>query len=152
MTTDPMPRRLGAHAAALFFFGCLTGALVAAAMSGKIDANPQSMLSAHLNGIQGCFWLVALGWTWSWHSLGDSAQRWLFRLSALAAWSNWLVTILKSFLQVHGIDLTGDPANDAIFALLNSTVVLPTLAGGGLWAWGLRHHLWPAADGASPRS
>jgi hypothetical protein len=152
MTTDPMPRRLGAHAATLFLCGCLTGTLVAAAMGGKLDASPQSMLSAHLNGLQGCFWLVALGWTWSWHALGDSAQRWLFRLSVLAAWFNWLVTILKSFLHVHGVSPTGEPANDAIFALLNSTVVLPTLVSGGLWAWGLRHHLWPAGEGTSPPS
>jgi hypothetical protein len=31
----------------------------------------------------------------------------------------------------------GDPANNAVAALLHSVVVLPSLVGAAAWAWGL---------------
>ncbi len=57
---------------------------------------------------------------------------------ALAAWANWLVTLIASFLGVNGLDYTGNRANDIIAFLLQSLVVLPTLVGSGFWAWGFK--------------
>ena len=48
------------------------------------------------------------------------------------------MTFLKAIPSVHGVGLTGDPTNDAVFGVLTVLVVLPTLAACGLWIWGLR--------------
>ncbi|MCP4807994.1 MAG: hypothetical protein GY913_32065 [Proteobacteria bacterium] len=56
----------------------------------------------------------------------------------LAAYANWLVTLIKSGPAVHSVGYLGEPVNDVVFGVLTVLVVLPTLAASGLWVWGLR--------------
>ena len=44
---------------------------------------------------------------------------------------------MASVLGVTGLEYTRDPANNAVAALLQIVVVLPSLVGAGAWAWGL---------------
>src|SRR6266508_957817 len=47
----------------------------------------------------------------------------------------WMIAVV---LGVTGLEYTrGDPANNAVAALLHSVVVLPSLVGAAAWAWGL---------------
>ena len=55
-----------------------------------------------------------------------------------ANFANWGVTCVKAWLRVSGVDLIGQPANDAIFLTLTATVVLPALAAAGAWVYGFR--------------
>lgn len=114
-----------------------TGGLLAAAMTGKIDADAKEISSAHLNAIFGCLWLIALAVTLPMLSFGERGQRRLVWTTAVAAYGNWLITVVKSFLHVAGVDVTGDRTNDAVFAALNAFVVLPAFASSIAWAYGL---------------
>jgi len=131
------PQRLAAAAALLFLIGAFTGIVASAAMVGKLDAHGGSMLAAHLNGLMGCFWILGLAFTWQWVKLGDTLTIWLARLTVIAAYANWGVTVLKSFMKVTGIDYTGDGNNDFIFGILTVSVVIPTILSAFLWTWGL---------------
>ncbi len=136
-----MPRQLATAAGILFFLGAVTGILVSAAMTGKIDASGPAMLASHLNALMGCFWLVCVALTWQWTELSAQGTAWLVRSTWIAAYANWLVTLVKALLKVHGIDFIGEAANDVIFGALTLTVVLPTLASSWLWMQGLRRGL-----------
>jgi hypothetical protein len=57
---------------------------------------------------------------------------------AIPAWSNWLVTLIASFLGVRGLEYTGDMKNNAIALALQVFVVLPTLVACSFWVWGFR--------------
>lgn len=147
--TNPLAaatRHLSFAAALLFFIGGLNGILVSGAMTGTLDANPDFMLAAHLNALLGCFWLLGVAWTLPRVRLGTTGVIWLCRLTMLAAWSNWLVTLVKALVKVQGIAYLGEGANDGVHTILLLTVVLPTLLASGLWAWGLR----PGAPHSEP--
>ena len=137
-TTGDPGDRLPFAAALLFFVGGLNGILVSLSMTSQLDANPDFMLAAHLNALMGCFWILGLAWTLPRVRLSSGGLLWLCRLTVLAAWANWLVTLVKALLDVQGIAYLGEGANDGIHTALVITVVLPTLASSGLWAWGLR--------------
>ena len=136
----PLPeeaRLLTRNAAILLCAGMATGALVSFAMTGKIPADPHMMLASHLNAILGCLWMVAVAWSLPMTRLEEAGRRRLALAVTVANTSNWLITLVKAFLKVSGVDLIGEPANDAVFAALTLFVVLPSFAAAGAWAWSL---------------
>jgi len=138
MNYEKDARALCFAAALLFLIAALTGLLVAAAMTGKIDANGHFMLASHLNALLGCFWLLGLAFTLKWVRLSDKSTALLLISAVVSAYANWLVTLIKAFVKVQGIDFTGEGRNDAIFITLTLLVVIPTLVSAGLWVQGLR--------------
>ncbi|WP_240486700.1 hypothetical protein [Hyalangium minutum] len=139
-TSAPLPAaRLMAHAAAwLMLLGLLTGGYVSSAMTGKLPADPHMALAAHLNALMGTFFLLGVAWTLPMLRYGPVGQQRLAWLVIVANFSNWAVTGVKAWLRVSGVDLIGQPANDAIFLTLTATVVLPALAAAGAWVYGFR--------------
>ena len=129
-------RLLGASAAVLFGAGLLTGAYVAAAMTGQLAVNPQAALASHLNALMGTFLLVSVAWSLPMLRYGLAGQRRLAWTFIVACFANWLVTAVKAAIHVPGIQLLGSAANDAVFAVLQLTVVLPSLAGAVGWIVG----------------
>lgn len=124
-------------AAVLLLIGFATGGLLAGAMTGKVTADAHAVLAAHLNAVLGCFWLASVAATLPLVGFEERGARRLVLLTALPAYANWLITTIKAFLRVSGVELMGKGPNDAIFAALNVFVVLPSFAAAGVWAWGL---------------
>lgn len=117
----------------------VTGIWAAAALTGKVRVGiPHLALAAHLNGLLGGLWLVAVAWTFDFLSYDAKGLRRLAYVVAVAAWANWLVTLIASFFGVNGLEYTGAPDNDTVAFLLQTLVVIPTLIGAGLWAWGFK--------------
>ena len=136
----PLPAaRLMAHAAAwLMLVGLLTGGYVSSAMTGKVPADPHMALAAHLNALMGTFFLLGVAWTLPMLRYGPVGQRRLAWAVIIANFANWAVTCVKAWLRVSGVDLVGQPANDAVFITLTLSVVLPSLAAAAAWVYGFR--------------
>lgn len=136
----PLPAaRLMAHAAAwLMLVGLLTGGYVSSAMTGKVPADPHMALAAHLNALMGTFFLLGVAWTLPMLRYGAVGQQRLAWAVIIANFANWAVTCVKAWLRVSGVDLIGQPANDAIFITLTLSVVLPSLAAAAAWVYGFR--------------
>ncbi|MSP74472.1 MAG: hypothetical protein EXR76_20280 [Myxococcales bacterium] len=140
-----LARLMARSAAVLLLVGLLTGALVAFAMTGKLDAEPHAMLAAHLNAILGTFWILGVAFTLPMLSFGAKGKRHLAALVIFANASNWLITLVKSLLGVVGVSLSGDGANDSVYVALNLAVVLPSLLAAFCWIRGLSGSPTPAA-------
>lgn len=140
MKTETMiRRRLAASGAILFAIGMLTGIWSAAAITGKVTVGmPRLALAAHLNGLLGGLWLVAVAWTFEFLHYDVKGLRRLALAVTIPAWANWLVTLVASFFGVNGLEYTANRANNVIAFLLQTLVVIPTLVGAGLWAWGFK--------------
>lgn len=123
--------------ATLLIISFATGGLLAAAMSGKVSADSHVILAAHLNALFGCFWLCALAFTLPLTRFGELGAKRLVFLTAIPAYANWLITLVKAFFHVAGVALNGNTHNDAVFAALNVFVVLPSLGAAVVWAYGL---------------
>jgi (hydroxyamino)benzene mutase len=136
--TSPVARRMAHAAAWLMLVGLLTGGYVSAAMTGKVPADPQMALAAHLNALMGTFFLLGVAWTLPMLSYGPVGQLRLAWAVIVANWANWAITCVKAWLRVSGVDLIGQPANDAVFGALTLTVVLPALVAAGAWVYGFR--------------
>ena len=76
--------------------------------------------------------------------LGDRGTGWLCRLTVIASFSSWAITLIKSFLGVNGVTFTGETANDIVHGFLLLLVVIPSFAASGLWVLGL----WPGRQGS----
>jgi hydroxylaminobenzene mutase len=138
MDVDVLRRRLAWAGAWLFAVGMITGLWAAAVLTGKVAvAIPRLALAAHLNGLLGGLWLIAVASTLDSLRYGDTGRLRLAWLVTVPAWGNWLITLIASVLGVTGLEYTRDTANNAIAALLHSLVVLPSLVGATAWAWGL---------------
>jgi hypothetical protein len=132
-------KRLAASGAILFAVGMVTGLWFAAVLTHKVSFGDANLArAAHLNGLLGGLWLVAVAWTFDFLSYDAKGLRRLAIAVGLAAWANWLVTLIASFFGVTGLEYTGNRANDVVAFLLQTLVVIPTLIGAGLWAWGFR--------------
>ncbi len=139
MTANPVQRRLAMAGAMLFFIGMLTGLWSAAALTGLVKVGiPHLALAAHLNGILGGLWLIAVAWTLEFLHYGLKGQRRLAFGVGVAAWSNWLITLTASLLGVTGLMYNGHRGNDVIALLLQTLVVIPSLVACGFWVWGFR--------------
>lgn len=130
-------QRLAQAGAWLFLVGLVTGLWAAAVLTGAVTVPiPRLALAAHLNGLLGGLWLIAVAWTLDFLRYGERGRRRLAVLVLVATWGNWLITSIASVLGVRGLEYTGVLANDVIAALLQLFVVLPALAGAGVWAFG----------------
>ncbi len=132
----PVARLLGRSAALLIFGSLLTGFFVAAAMTGKVPADPHAALASHLNALLGGFWILGLAWSLPLLGYGEKGLTRLAWLTIAPNYANWLVTALKAFWKVAGVDFVGEGKNDTIFGLLSVLVVVPSLAAAGAWAYG----------------
>lgn len=131
-------RRLAFFAAILFVLSGLTGLPIGAARTGSLDADAGTLLGAHSVAIIGALWLLGVAWSLPLVRLSERATKLLVTSVPVATYANWLVTTGKAFLHVKGVALDGNPANDAVLVLLTLFVVVPTMTGCILWAWGLR--------------
>ena len=139
MSDNTVQKRLAAGGALLLLIGMLTGLWAAAALTGLVKVGiPHLALAAHLNGILGGLWMIAVAWTLDFLHYGQRGKNRLALGVGLAAWSNWLVTLGASFLGVNGLIYSGDHANDLIAVLLQTLVVVPSLIVSGFWVWGFR--------------
>jgi len=139
MACELLRRRLVRLGAWLFVIGLITGLWAAAVLTEQVKVPiPRLALAAHLNGLLGGLWLIAVASTLDLLRYGERGLRRLAWLVSIAAWSNWLITLVASVLGVRGLEYTNDPANNAVAALLQVFVVLPSLLGAGAWAVGMR--------------
>lgn len=134
-TTEAHARLLGRSAAMLIVIALLTGFLVAAAMTGKVDADVHAMLASHLNALLGAFWMLGVAWSLPLLRLDARGMTRLAWLTIVPNYANWLVTAVKAFLKVAGVEASADGRNNLVFGLLTALVVLPSLAGAVLWVW-----------------
>ena len=133
----PLPaRELTRNAAVLMALGLLTGVFVAAAMTGRADADAHAALASHLNALLGCFWMVAVAYSMPMLRYGETGLRRLVWVTTLANFSNWFITALKAFLKVSGVAATGESKNDFVFGLLTVFVVVPSFVAVGAWVYG----------------
>ncbi len=139
-------RALMKRAAWLFLLAMITGAWAGVVMTqGKaigldLPIHPRHerlVLAAHLNGLLGTFWILGVMITLDATRLSEAGRAWLKRLTLLAAYGNWLVTLIASFLDVRGLAFDSDAKNNLIAGLLQVFVVIPTLTAAALWVVGL---------------
>ena len=136
MTPLPAARLLTRNAAVLMAIGLATGIFVAAAMTRKVDAEAHAALASHLNALLGCFWMVAVAYSMPMLRYGEAGQARLAWLTTLPNFANWIITALKAFLRVSGVDATGELKNDLVFGLLTAFVVIPSFLAAGAWVYG----------------
>ena len=123
----------------LFFAGLVTGSWAAAVLTDIVAISiPRLALAAHLNGLLGGLWCVAVAATLPHIRYGETGRRRLSGAVATATWANWIITLVASGLGVRGLSYGGSPANDIVAALLQVFVVIPSLIAAAAWAHGLR--------------
>jgi hydroxylaminobenzene mutase len=137
MSQNLTQKRLAMAGALLFLVGMLTGLWSAVALTGKVKVGiPHLALAAHLNGLLGGLWLIAVAWTFRFLRYGEKGLTRLGVAVAVPAWANLIVTLIASFLGVNGLEYTGQHANDLVAILLQTSVVLPTLIASAFWVYG----------------
>ncbi len=137
MPIDLLGQRLARAGAWLLTVGMATGVWAGLVLTETIKVPiPRLALAAHLNAILGAFWLIAVSSTLDRLRYGATGRQRLALGVALAAWANWLITLIASALGVRGLEYTSDPANNVIAALLQVFVVLPSLVAAAAWAVG----------------
>ncbi len=132
-----LQRRTAGLGAGLLVIAFATGGLLAAAMTKRVDADVHEIVAAHENAILGALWLIALALTLPLVPFGAVGRRRLVWATVVPAYANWLITTVKAFFHVTGVDLTGDRANDVVFAALDALVVLPSFVAAIAWTYGL---------------
>lgn len=138
MLMESLSRRLAFHGALLLFLGMAYGLVIVGVMTGALPGTPQMTLGAHLNALFGAFWLWGASWSVTHVRLGRRGLRLLYGSTLVGAYANWLIAAAKAIPGAWAIQLTGDRANDLLFLLRIGLVVVPSLVGPGLLAWGLR--------------
>ena len=138
ISSNPLSRKdiqlqLVKNAALLIAFALLTGLYMSLVAMKIIDAEFQTVLSAHLNALLGSFWLLGVGWSLSFCQAPLEQLKQMSRLMILANWSNWFFTLIKAHLHVAGIQMTADWINNSILIALTLFVVLPALY--ACWIW-----------------
>ena len=102
-----------------------------------IDADFQTVLSAHLNALLGCFWLLGVGWSLQFfYGIFSRTQR-MIRFMVLANYANWFLTLIKAHFHVAGIQLDSNRVNNLVLGALTLFVVLPALLSTWMWIQGL---------------
>ncbi|MEP1035095.1 hypothetical protein [Ekhidna sp.] len=125
-------------AAILFLLGLLTGIYVTMVATGKIEGNIGASLAAHLNGIIGAMILLSLILILPGIKYGHGYKRAMILMFIISNYANWLITLIKSFLQVEGIAIVYNSlSNNIIHVALVILVVIPALTGGTMWAFGI---------------
>ena len=135
--TDVLRHRVERAGAWLFAVGLVTGIWAAVVLTGKVVVPiPRLALAAHLNGLLGGLWLVAVAATLDRLRYGLAGRHRLALVVILATWANWLITLIASVVGVRGLEYTSDASNNVIAVLLQLFVVLPSLLAALAWAWG----------------
>jgi hypothetical protein len=137
MTADQASRTLLRNAALLIVIGLLTGILLGAAMTDKLDADVHAVVAAHLNALLGCFWMAAVAYSMPMLRFGDRGRARMVWLVTVPNFANWAVTLVKSFLKVAGVAPDDNASNNGIFGALTLLVVIPSLLAAIVWLWGL---------------
>ncbi len=135
--TPQLQRKMSLLAAVLLLLGLFTGFYLAAAMTGKVPAEPKMVVAAHLNALLGSFWMFAVAFSLPFTRFAEKGMTRLIWATALPNYANWAVTCVKAWWKVSGVDATGEGHNDTIFGLLTALVVLPSLVAAGAWIYGL---------------
>jgi len=135
--TQQLQRKLALYAAVLLMIGLFTGFYLAAAMTGKVPADPKMVVAAHLNALLGSFWMCGVAFSLPLTRFGLVGQTRLVYATTIPNYANWAVTCLKAWWKVSGVDAIGERYNDTIFGLLTASVVLPSLVAAGIWIYGL---------------
>ncbi|HEY8207451.1 MAG TPA: hypothetical protein VIG99_08225 [Myxococcaceae bacterium] len=138
-TASPdLVRVLARAGAGLVLLGLLTGVLAGGALSGRFSfIDGKVVLSAHVAALMGAFFIFALAWTQPMLHLGERGRTRMAWAVIGSNYANWLVTTVKSGLGVHGVDLSADARNNAVFGALTLLVVLPSLGAAAAWVWSL---------------
>jgi (hydroxyamino)benzene mutase len=135
--TDGLRHLVARAGAWLFAVGLATGLWAGVVLTGAVTVPiPRLALAAHLNGILGGLWLIAVAATLDRLRYGLAGRRRLALAVLVATWANWLITLIASVLGVRGLEYTSDLRNNAIAVLLEVFVVLPSLVAAFVWAWG----------------
>jgi hydroxylaminobenzene mutase len=141
MTDDPSTtdvQRLCARAGAvLVLIAFLLGIFVSGAMTGKVDADAHAALASHLNALLGGILILGVGWSMPFVHFGAVGKKRIALLFIVSNFANWIITAIKAFLHVSGVDHTGVAANDGVFVALTLFVVLPSFAASVGWLVGL---------------
>lgn len=142
-------RDLTRNAAVLMTLGLATGGFVSAAMTGKVNADPHAALASHLNALLGCFWMIGVAYSMPMLRYSEAGMKRLVWIATVPNFANWIVTAVKAFLKVSGVDYVGEKNNDFIFVLLAAFVVIPSLVASVAWVYGFFGKPL-AVDGRSP--
>ena len=113
--------------AILVVLALFTGGFAASAMSGKIHADGAIALAAHVTALLGAFWIFGAAWLLPMLRYQERTQRILAWTLLVSNYGGWLITAVKAFFYVHGINGDGPAANLVVFGLLNVIVVFPAL-------------------------
>lgn len=125
-------------AAILFLLGLLTGIYVTVVATGQLEGDLGASLAAHLNGIIGALIILSLFLIVPTVKYGHTYKRNMILLFILSNYANWLITTIKSFLRVDGIELIEQSlANNLVHIALVVLVVIPSLVGAGMWVFGI---------------
>ena len=135
-TPSQHARDLTRNAAILMAIGLLTGVFVSAAMTGKANADAHAALASHLNALLGCFWMIGVAYSMPMLRYGDTGMKRLVWITTIPNFSNWIITAVKAFLRVAGVDYVGEGKNDFIFGMLTVFVVIPSFVAAGAWVYG----------------
>jgi (hydroxyamino)benzene mutase len=136
--TQSIQRSLARAGALLLLLGLLTGFYISAAMGQRIAVDVHSAVASHLNALLGAFWMFAAAWSMPMMRYGLAGQRRLAIGIAVPNFANWAITAVKAALHVGGVDITQEPANNAVLAALTLFVVLPSLAAAVAWLAGFQ--------------
>jgi len=136
-TSRALREKLAASGALLFSVGLVTGFWSAAALTGMVQVEmPRLALAAHLNGLFGGLWLLAVAFTLEYLAYSEKQKKILSFLVIIPSWANWGVTLIASFWGVNGLSFTSDLHNNLIAVLLQLFVVLPSVIAGIYWVRG----------------
>ncbi|HEU5217736.1 MAG TPA: hypothetical protein VFU23_03710 [Gemmatimonadales bacterium] len=131
-------RTLARAGAGLVLLGLLTGIAAGGALSGRYPfIDGKIILGAHVAALMGAFFIFALAWSQPLLNLGPQGRSRLAWAVIISNYANWLVSTAKSAIGVHGVDLSDDPRNNAVFGVLTLLVVLPALGAAAVWVWSL---------------
>lgn len=122
----------------LILIGLLTGLFVGFAMTGTIEADGSAFVAAHLNALMGSFILFGLAYSMPFLKYEHKYKKNIAYLFILSNIANWLITFIKAFLDVKGIEITENPQNNIIHICLILFVVLPSITGAVMWLNGLK--------------
>ncbi len=114
-----------------------TGLWSAAALTGSVTLKiPRLALAAHLNGLIGGLWIIAVALSFNFLGYQEKQLKRLALLVALPSWANWILTLIASFIGENGLTYKGDRANDSLAFGLQALVVAPSLIGSLYWVRG----------------
>ena len=121
----------------MFGVGLFTGIWAGLTLSGVVHVNlPRLALGAHLNGLMGGLWMLAVSYSFEFLKYSDRQLRRLVFWVVVPSWGNWAITLVASALGVNGLLLNSSVANNGVTVLLQSVVVIPALIAAVYWVRG----------------